>query len=380
MDNKYLLEQGYQTNYNSANAYIKQNNLPEAVRLLKKALECAIKLTEMSFGTEKGRYLNNAKNLAASIEQINAKLAAAGAMPKAPQAPQTPQATQGAQNAPGAEKPEEPKREVSLEEALGRLGALEGLASVKAEVNKMVAQIKTNNQRVAMGLKPIAVSHHMVFLGNPGTGKTTVARIMGDIFCALGMLSKGQLVECARNDLVAGYVGQTAEKTQKKIEEALGGVLFIDEAYTLARGGGNDFGKEAIDTLLKGMEDHRDDLVVIVAGYDANMEEFIDANPGLNSRFKTKVHFDDYAGAELFNIFNSMLAKNEYMITEDAHEAVRQYLYNLYDNRDENFGNARDVRNFFEEIQLKQAMRIAGYGAETSRDILATITYEDLPF
>ena len=380
MDNKFLLEQGYTTNYNSANAYIKQNNLPEALRLLKKALECAIKLTEMSFGTEKGRYLNNAKNLAASIEQINAKLAAAGAAPKAPETPSTPQATQGAQNPQSAEKPEEPKREVSLEEALGKLGALEGLASVKAEVNKMVAQIKTNNQRVAMGLKPIAVSHHMVFLGNPGTGKTTVARIMGDIFCALGMLSKGQLVECARNDLVAGYVGQTAEKTQKKIEEALGGVLFIDEAYTLARGGGNDFGKEAIDTLLKGMEDHRDDLVVIVAGYDANMEEFIDANPGLNSRFKTKVHFDDYAGPELFNIFNSMLQKNEYMITEDAYEAVRQYLYNLYDNRDENFGNARDVRNFFEEIQLKQAMRIAGYGAETSRDILATITYEDLPF
>ena len=374
MDNKYLLEQGYTTNYNSANAYIKQNNLPEAVRLLKKALECAIKLTEMSFGTEKGRYLNNAKNLAASIEQINAKLSAAGA------APQTPQATQGAEKTPPAEKVEEPRREVSLEEALGRLGALEGLASVKAEVNKMVAQITTNNQRVAMGLKPIAVSHHMVFLGNPGTGKTTVARIMGDIFCALGMLTKGQLVECARNDLVAGYVGQTAEKTQKKIEEALGGVLFIDEAYTLARGGGNDFGKEAIDTLLKGMEDHRDDLVVIVAGYDANMEEFIDANPGLNSRFKTKVHFDDYAGAELFNIFNSMLQKNEYMITEDAHEAVRQYLYNLYDNRDENFGNARDVRNFFEEIQLKQAMRIAGYGAGTSRDVLATITAEDLPF
>lgn len=378
MDNKFLLEQGYTTNYNSANAFIKQNNLPEAVRLLKKALECAIKLTEMSFGTEKGRYLNNAKNLAASIEQINAKLAAAGA---APQVPQTPQAPQNADKTASPEqKAEEPRREVSLEEALGKLGALEGLASVKAEVNKMVAQIKTNNQRVAMGLKPIAVSHHMVFLGNPGTGKTTVARIMGDIFCALGMLSKGQLVECARNDLVAGYVGQTAEKTQKKIEEALGGVLFIDEAYTLARGGGNDFGKEAIDTLLKGMEDHRDDLVVIVAGYDANMEEFIDANPGLNSRFKTKVHFDDYAGAELFNIFNSMLQKNEYMITEDAHEAVRQYLYNLYDNRDENFGNARDVRNFFEEIQLKQAMRIAGYGAETSRDILATITYEDLPF
>lgn len=378
MDNKFLLEQGYQTNYNSANAFIKQNNLPEAVRLLKKALECAIKLTEMSFGSEKGRYLNNAKNLAASIEQINAKLAAAGA---APQTPQTPQATQGQdKQAAPEQKTEEPKREVSLEEALGRLGALEGLASVKAEVNKMVAQITTNNQRVAMGLKPIAVSHHMVFLGNPGTGKTTVARIMGDIFCALGMLSKGQLVECARNDLVAGYVGQTAEKTQKKIEEALGGVLFIDEAYTLARGGGNDFGKEAIDTLLKGMEDHRDDLVVIVAGYDANMEEFIDANPGLNSRFKTKVHFDDYAGAELFNIFNSMLQKNEYMITEDAHEAVRQYLYNLYDNRDENFGNARDVRNFFEEIQLKQAMRIAGYGPGTSRDVLATITAEDLPF
>ena len=377
MDNKFLLEQGYQTNYNSANAYIKQNNLPEAVRLLKKALECAIKLTEMSFGTEKGRYLNNAKNLAASIEQINAKLAAAGSAPQVPQAPQTPAAKESA--AP-EQKAEEPKREVSLEDALGRLGALEGLASVKAEVNKMVAQIRTNNQRVAMGLKPIAVSHHMVFLGNPGTGKTTVARIMGDIFCALGMLSKGQLVECARNDLVAGYVGQTAEKTQKKIEEALGGVLFIDEAYTLARGGGNDFGKEAIDTLLKGMEDHRDDLVVIVAGYDANMEEFIDANPGLNSRFKTKVHFDDYSGGELFNIFNSMLQKNEYMITEDAHEAVRQYLYNLYDNRDENFGNARDVRNFFEEIQLKQAMRLSSYGVETSREVLATITIEDLPF
>ncbi len=267
---------------------------------------------------------------------------------------------------------------ISLEEALEKLNRLEGLGTVKNQVRDWVDQIKVFKMRKDRGLPVPDMSYHMVFMGNPGTGKTTVARIMSQIYCALGILSEGQLVEVDRSDLVAGYVGQTALKTQAAIKKAVGGILFIDEAYTLA-GSGVDFGQEAIDTLLKAMEDNRSDLVVIVAGYDELMNKFINSNPGLRSRFKNYINFTDYTGAELFNIFTGMCSNNGYRLEDDVKTAMRAYFNALYQNRDENFGNGRDVRNLFESIVTRQSRRIASASRPTDED-MQTITLADLPF
>ena len=210
----------------------------------------------------------------------------------------------------------------------------------------------TNLARVSLirksrGIKTPDISMHLVFAGNPGTGKTTVARIIGKIYHALGILSKGHFVEVDRADLVAEYVGQTAPKTKKVIESALGGVLFIDEAYSLAPDDGfKDFGKEAIETLLKEMEDNREDFVVIVAGYNDLMAHFINSNPGLKSRFNKYIYFSDYSGNELHEIFNKFLKENEFDITEAADSAVKNYLSVLANHFDANFGNARDAKCF----------------------------------
>ena len=379
MENKELLAYNYKTSYDSAVKFINQNNLVEAKNCLKRALEAAIKLIDCTFGTERANYNAKANSIAGLIQSINEKLKETP--PVKPSVPNAPNKSNGGGTAKTPEKKteEEKPREVNVDEALARLNDLEGLYSVKEEVNKLVAQIRVNQQREAEGLSSVKTSRHMVFLGNPGTGKTTVARIMGDIFCGLKVLSKGQLVEVARSDLVAGYVGQTAIKTQEKIDEALGGVLFIDEAYTLSRGGGNDFGKEAIDTILKAMEDHRDDLVVIVAGYSNEMQEFIDSNPGLASRFKKQIVFDDYNDEEMHRIFLSMCRKDQYVMTPETEQLVKAHFANMYANRDKNFGNARSVRNFFEDVKEKQAMRLAALGVKLSKAELATITPADLP-
>ncbi|MDE6201110.1 MAG: AAA family ATPase, partial [Clostridiales bacterium] len=189
----------------------------------------------------------------------------------------------------------------------------------------------------------------------------------------------GQLVEVDRSDLVAGYVGQTAIKTAGVIEQAKGGVLFIDEAYSLANGRENDFGREAIETLLKAMEDHRSDLVVIVAGYDEMMHSFIDSNPGLRSRFKNFIHFEDYSGSEMFRIFQTLCQENQYVIAVEADEALKDKFDGLYAARDNGFGNARDVRNLFESVITKQSKRIVKIPNPTDED-MATIIVDDLPF
>jgi len=277
-----------------------------------------------------------------------------------------------------AEAPEAEKEVVSLEDAMAELHALVGLEVVKADVDGLVNLAKVRKLRKERGMKCPDMSFHLVFSGNPGTGKTTVARIVGKIYRALGILSKGQLVEVDRSGLVAGYVGQTAIKTQEVIKSALGGVLFIDEAYTLApENADKDFGQEAIDTILKAMEDHRDDFVVIVAGYDNLMPRFIDSNPGLKSRFNKYIFFADYDGAQLFEIFKGRVERNDYRLDEAAAEQIKTYLQELYDLRDDNFGNARDVRNLFEKIVAKQANRVAAIENPSDEEIL-TITPADL--
>ena len=222
------------------------------------------------------------------------------------------------------------------------------------------------------------MSLHMVFMGNPGTGKTTVARLLAQIYKAMGVLSKGQLVEVDRSGLVAGFVGQTAIKTGEAVQKALGGVLFIDEAYALAnQDNPNDFGREAIETLLKGMEDHRADLVVIVAGYTELMDRFIHANPGLESRFNKYFYFEDYTGDQLMEIFRSMCEKNGYTLDESGQACAARLLHHLYENRDENFGNARDVRNLFERAVARQADRVAAL-EQPDKEALMALTEADL--
>ncbi len=267
---------------------------------------------------------------------------------------------------------------ISLEEALSRLARLEGLEKVKRQVCDWIDQIKVFQMRKERGMSVPDISYHMVFTGNPGTGKTTLARLMAQIYCALGILSNGNLVEVDRSGLVAGYIGQTAVKTKEAIKKAYGGVLFIDEAYSLANGNTNDFGQEAIEAILKEMEDKRDDLVVIVAGYDEPMEKFIASNPGLKSRFKNFFHFDDYNGEQLFNIFQKFCEENEYSIDYSAAEVLKEYFQYLYDHRDKNFGNARDVRNFFENVVTIQSKRVVNLPQPSNED-LQLIKIEDLP-
>ena len=264
---------------------------------------------------------------------------------------------------------------------LEELNSLVGLDSVKRDVQNTINLAQTQKMREEMGMKVIPTSKHLVFTGNPGTGKTTVARILARFYKDMGILSKGHLVEVDRSDLVANYIGQTANKTMEKVQEAYGGVLFIDEAYTLNKGG-NDFGQEAIDTILKEMEDHRDDLIVIVAGYSGLMSEFIESNPGLKSRFNTYMHFPDYKADELEKIFKGMCNKYGLVLTKEADEAVSEHIEQMVKFKDENFGNAREARNFFEKVVSKQASRVQEYvlstGQKPSKDFVMTITDEDI--
>ena len=264
-----------------------------------------------------------------------------------------------------------------IEDLLSELHSYIGLESIKKEVESLVNMVKVHKLRKEHGLPTVDMSLHMVFSGNPGTGKTMIARLMARIYKSLGIFSGGQLVEVDRSGLVAGYVGQTASKTSAVIEKALGGVLFIDEAYALTyKKEGNDFGQEAVDTLLKMMEDNRDNLVVIVAGYDGLMDEFIHSNPGLESRFNRYLHFDDYNIDEMLKIFEMRVKNGGYALNENAKDEVKAFIEKANSNP-VSFGNARGVRNLFEQVLIHQANRLAKE-TEITKETLMEITEEDV--
>ena len=269
--------------------------------------------------------------------------------------------------------------QAELNELLEDIDAMIGLDGVKREVHNLVNILQVQRLRQKRGLKYPTISNHLVFTGNPGTGKTTVARKIGKIYKCLGILEKGHFVETDRSGLVAGYMGQTAEKVNEVVESAMGGVLFIDEAYALTNYSmEGDFGQEAVDTLLKVMEDKRDNLVVIVAGYPEEMEKFLDSNPGLRSRFNKHIQFEDYSVSQLLEIFNLMCSTQDFVVAEDAKDLLMMNIGQMVASSKENFANAREIRNYFEDVVSRQANRLMNMSSVEMGDALITIEKEDL--
>jgi hypothetical protein len=284
-------------------------------------------------------------------------------------------AVAGGDVAPSTEIELPPER--PIEELLAELDALIGLDHVKAEVRRLTSLLRIQEMRAARNLPTIETSKHLVFSGNPGTGKTTVARLLSQIFRTLGVVTKGHLVETDRSGLVAGFVGQTATQTRKVLDSAVGGTLLIDEAYALARGGENDFGLEAVDTIVKFMEDHRDDLSVVAAGYPTEMQELIDSNPGLESRFTRTIHFPDYDTDELIDIFELIAGSKEYHLDDSGTAQLHAVIE--AEPRGRGFGNGRFVRNVFEAAVGHHALRLSDVADDDLTDeMLTTLIGDDI--
>ena len=270
-------------------------------------------------------------------------------------------------------------RSITLDELLSQLDELIGLENVKQQVSDLIAYNQIQYLRVQNGLKKSNKTLHMAFLGNPGTAKTTVARIVGRMYKAIGLLSKGQFIEASRTDLIAEYQGQTAIKVKRLINRAKGGVLFIDEAYSITENDHSDsYGRESLTELTKALEDYRNDLVVIVSGYTNLMDDFFKSNPGLKSRFNTFISFNDYALDELVEIFNYICNKSDYIVEEQAIEKVRDLLQKKLDEKDDYFSNGRLVRNLFDDITLNQAKRLSKWTGHIDKESLMLITKEDI--
>lgn len=272
------------------------------------------------------------------------------------------------------------QKKADLKEIWQDLDRLIGLEDLKYEIKTLINFLSIQQKRKEQGLPGSKISYHTVFTGNPGTGKTTVARILGKAFSAMNFLPSGHVVETDRSGLVGQYIGHTAIKTDALIKKALGGVLFIDEAYSLNKSSdqGNDFGEEAIDTLLKRMEDYRDEFVVIVAGYNQEMQDFINSNPGLQSRFNNFFHFPDFNAKELYRIFLKFCESEHYLLSDTASEKIRDLIQDVYSQKGPHFGNARTIRNIFQKIIRLQANRLID-GIEFDRHSLQTIETEDIP-
>lgn len=271
----------------------------------------------------------------------------------------------------------EGRSESSAAAALWQLNLLVGLHEVKRVVDEIKAYIEIQEKRALHNLKSSPMALHMIFRGNPGTGKSTVARLLGKLLFSLGALSKGHLVEVERADLVGEYIGHTAQKTRAQLQKAMGGILFIDEAYSLGRGGNKDFGKEAIDVLVKGMEDYRHDFVLILAGYPREMDYFMRINPGLSSRFPIQLTFPNYSIKELLDIAILMATERHYRFSPEAKSALRAYLAKELQQNPHNFSNARLIRNLLERSIRRQAVRLSNLGVPTREDLI-TISAADL--
>ena len=354
---------------NSLDAQIKKalasGSYPQAAAFSREAARAVEAIAVRTAGSIRDSWKAKAARYNADAERFESTVAA-------------PQSARGGAQKPAAEQGRaEPKK--SLAELMCELNELVGLKPVKAEISKLADYLKIQAARAREGLKSSGQSLHCVFTGNPGTGKTTVARLVAGIYRELGVLKKGHLVETDRAGLVGQYVGHTAPKVDAKVDEALDGVLFIDEAYSLSTGGGNDFGQEAINQLLKRMEDDRDRLAVIVAGYTGEMKEFLESNPGLSSRFNRFIDFPDYSAEELTKIFEGRMKKGEYVCSPETRAEIERRMAAARAGADKHFGNGRFVRNALEKTLERQAVRLAASG-RADRASLQEIITEDLAF